>query len=73
MKLFLAIVRYGEPLNYELRTAWHTFRQAYSRCVMLAHSEETRKDYPPESAQIYILDTNNLELAYTTIDKEESK
>jgi hypothetical protein len=69
MKLFLAIVRYGEPLSYEVRTAWHTFKQAYSRCVMLAHSVETRKDYLPESAQIYILDTDNLELAYTTIDK----
>lgn len=72
MKLFLAIVRYGEPLNYDLRTAWHTFKQAYSRCVMLAHSAKTRKDYLPESAQIYILDTDSLELAYTTIDKEES-
>lgn len=70
MKLFLAIVRYGEPLNYESRTAWHTFKQAYSRCVMLAHSAKTGKDYRPKSAKIYILDTNNLELAYTTIDEE---
>lgn len=69
-KLFLAIVRYGEPLNYELRTAWHTFKQAYSRCVMLAHSAKTGKDYRPKSAQIYILDTDSLELAYTTIDED---
>ena len=41
MKLFLAIVRYGEPLNYDLRTAWHTFKQAYRRCVTSAHSAET--------------------------------
>ena len=70
MKLFLAIVRYGEPLNYDLRTAWHTFKQAYRRCVTSAHSAETGKDYRPKSAKIYILDTNNLELAYTTIDEE---
>lgn len=73
MKLYLAIVRYGKPLKYEVRSAWPTFKQAYSRCGMLAHSAETRKDYRPESAQIYILDTDSLELVYKTIDKEDSK
>lgn len=61
MKLYITIIKYGFPVEQEMRQIWDTLEEAKKACSVGLYSSLTKRIHYPISTSVYVVNLSEAE------------